>query len=173
MSIARTSASAVDPVCGMSVDSAHAAGEREYGGQTYYFCSDSCKTKFDADPARYATVATSRNNGMSQHSATDGSRHTRSTPDGQGERVDLPITGMSCASCARRIEQSLQKSPGVRRAGVNFATARATVEYDPHKTHVRDLMRVVKDVGYEAGATTRADFVVDDSARPSGTAPTS
>ena len=97
-------------------------------------------------------------------------RHTRSTPDGAGERVDLPITGMSCAACARRIETELAKAPGVRRAGVNFATSRATVEYDPASTGVRELIDVVKDVGYGTAGTARADFIVDDSARPSGSA---
>jgi Cu+-exporting ATPase len=98
----------------------------------------------------------------------NGSRHTRSTPDGTGERVDLPITGMSCASCARRIEKELSQTPGVRRAGVNLATSRATVEYDPARTDVRQLMDTVKATGYGTAGTARADFVVDDSARPSG-----
>src|SRR5687768_6255374 len=43
----------IDPVCGMTVDPARAAGSSEYGGQTIYFCSKGCKTKFDADPAKY------------------------------------------------------------------------------------------------------------------------
>ena len=43
-----------------------------------------------------------------------GDRHTRTTPDGAGERVDLPITGMTCAACARRIETKLGRAPGVR-----------------------------------------------------------
>lgn len=98
----------------------------------------------------------------------DGARHSRSTPDGTAERVDLPITGMTCAACANRIEKSLNRTPGVRRAGVNFATSRATVEYDPAATGVRQLMDTVRDVGYGTAGTARADFTVDDSARPSG-----
>lgn len=47
------------------------------------------------------------------------------------ERIDLPINGMSCASCARRVEKQLSNVPGVQHAGVNFASARATVEYNP------------------------------------------
>lgn len=98
----------------------------------------------------------------------NGDRHTRSTPDGRGERVDLPITGMTCAACARRIEQNLTKAPGVRRAGVNLATSRATVEYDPERTGIRQLMNAVKATGYGTAGTARADFIVDDSARPAG-----
>jgi Cu+-exporting ATPase len=95
-------------------------------------------------------------------------RHTRTTPDGSGERVDLPITGMTCVACARRIERKLSKSPGVNRAGVNFATSRATVEYDPLATGVSQLIEAVKEVGYGTAGTERADFIVDDSARPAG-----
>ncbi|HEV7843255.1 MAG TPA: heavy metal translocating P-type ATPase, partial [Pyrinomonadaceae bacterium] len=84
------------------------------------------------------------------------------------ERIDLPITGMTCAACARRIERKLSKAPGVSRAGVNFATSRATVEYDPQATGVRELIDAVKAVGYGTAGTIRADFIVDDSARPSG-----
>jgi len=44
-----------DPVCGMEVDEAEAAVARsEYQGQTYYFCSESCKAEFDKDPASFA-----------------------------------------------------------------------------------------------------------------------
>jgi Cu+-exporting ATPase len=97
-------------------------------------------------------------------------RHDHSTPDGTGERIDLPITGMTCAACANRIERTLNKTPGVRKAGVNYATARATVEYDPSTTGLRQLMDRVKDVGYDTAATAHVEFIVDDSARPSGSA---
>jgi len=40
------------------------------------------------------------------------------------------IQGMTCAACVRRVEQGIKELPGVLRAEVNFATERATVEYD-------------------------------------------
>lgn len=43
-----------DPVCGMSIEPADAVGHGEYKGQTYYFCSTSCKAKFDMEPDKYA-----------------------------------------------------------------------------------------------------------------------
>ena len=43
-----------DPVCGMQVDPAKAAGKSEYKGTTYYFCAARCKEKFDANPEQYA-----------------------------------------------------------------------------------------------------------------------
>jgi Cu+-exporting ATPase len=51
-----TSATAeVDPVCGMTVDPARAAGSSEHHGKTYYFCNPHCKMKFDANPAAYVS----------------------------------------------------------------------------------------------------------------------
>ena len=104
------------------------------------------------------------------HDASRSVPHDHSTPNGQGERLDLPITGMTCAACANRIERTLARTPGVTKASVNIATARATVEYDPKSTGVRALMDRVKDAGYGTGATATAEFIVDDSARPSGSA---
>ena len=49
--------SAIDPVCGMTVDPAHAAGSYEHGGKTYYFCNASCLNRFKADPSRYLKPA--------------------------------------------------------------------------------------------------------------------
>src|SRR5438105_1268321 len=73
-------------------------------------------------------------------------------------RVELPITGMTCAACARRVERGLSKTPGVGAAHVNFATARATVEYDPRRTNVRELVEAVEGVGYGTpGALTGDD----------------
>ena len=99
-----------------------------------------------------------------------GAPHDHSTPDGAAERLDLPITGMTCAACANRIEKSLARAPGVRKAVVNLATNRATVEYDSATTGARQLMDRIKDAGYGTGATAQVEFIVDDSARPSGSA---
>jgi Cu+-exporting ATPase len=77
---------------------------------------------------------------------------------------------MSCAACARNIEQKLSTTPGVSRAGVNFATGRATVEYDPDSTTVRQLIEAVQEVGYGTAGEAAVEFIVDDSARPSGSA---
>jgi Cu+-exporting ATPase len=44
---------AIDPVCKMRVDEQKAAGASDYKGQTYYFCSATCKRKFDENPEKY------------------------------------------------------------------------------------------------------------------------
>ena len=89
-------------------------------------------------------------------------------PNKANERVDLPITGMSCAACANRIQRRLNKQTGVSTAAVNFATSRATIEYDPEKTNVADLISTVKDVGYDTAGISVIEFAVDDSARLAG-----
>ena len=43
-----------DVVCGMQVDPAKAAGSSVHEGRTYWFCSKSCKAKFDQNPSQYA-----------------------------------------------------------------------------------------------------------------------
>jgi Cu+-exporting ATPase len=46
-----------DPVCGMEIDAATAAGSSEYEGVTYYFCAVGCKEAFDAEPSKYVGAA--------------------------------------------------------------------------------------------------------------------
>ena len=42
-----------DPVCGMQIEEADAAGQSDFEGRTFYFCSSACKEQFDADPGRF------------------------------------------------------------------------------------------------------------------------
>jgi Cu+-exporting ATPase len=65
-------------------------------------------------------------------------------------RLEIPVTGMTCAACASRVQKGLSKAEGVREAGVNFATERATVEYDPVTATAADLVAAVKASGYGA-----------------------
>lgn len=44
-----------DPVCGMQIEESEAAGQSDYQGRTYYFCSNSCKEKFDESPEDYTS----------------------------------------------------------------------------------------------------------------------
>jgi Cu+-exporting ATPase len=75
---------------------------------------------------------------------------TTSTPTATQERIDLEVTGMTCASCAARIEKRLNRLDGVT-ATVNYATDRATVELDPsHGVSPDELVAVVEGLGYGA-----------------------
>jgi Cu+-exporting ATPase len=76
-------------------------------------------------------------------------------------RVDLPITGMTCAACARRIERRLSKTPGVRSAGVNFATGRATVEFSTSEIDRRRLRETIEEIGY--GVIEAEENAVEDA----------
>jgi len=66
------------------------------------------------------------------------------------DRLEIPVTGMTCAACASRVQKGLSGAPGVKEAGVNFATERATVEYDPETATAADLVAAVKASGYGA-----------------------
>lgn len=59
----------------------------------------------------------------------------------------MPVTGMSCAACARRVERALSGAGGVASAGVNLATEKATVRHLAGES-VRDLEGAVADAGY-------------------------
>jgi P-type Cu+ transporter len=65
------------------------------------------------------------------------------------ERVTLELEGMTCASCAARIERKLNKLEGVE-ATVNYATEQATVRFDPARIALDDLVRSVEAIGYGA-----------------------
>src|SRR5258708_1215465 len=82
-----------------------------------------------------------------------------------GERVDLPITGMTCVACAMRIQSHLAKVPGVNSAGVNFASGRATVSYDPQTIGVPQLIEAVRSTGYDTpGAAVTGSKTEDATA---------
>ncbi|MFQ6051337.1 MAG: heavy metal translocating P-type ATPase [Candidatus Hydrothermarchaeota archaeon] len=66
------------------------------------------------------------------------------------ERATFPIKGMTCASCALTIEEGLRNFEGVLSAGVNLAAEKANVEYLHEQVNLRDLKKIVEDLGYEA-----------------------
>jgi Cu+-exporting ATPase len=82
--------------------------------------------------------------------AGDKSVELSNVSDENAARVDLSLAGMTCNACARRIERTLTRAQGVRSASVNFATARATVEYDSRTTGAAQLIGTVKEIGYGA-----------------------
>ena len=65
--------------------------------------------------------------------------------------IVLPIEGMTCASCVRRVERSLAKVPGVSEANVNFATEQAVVRFNPAEATLPDLRDAVTKAGYAVG----------------------
>ena len=63
--------------------------------------------------------------------------------------IELPITGMTCASCANRVERKLNKLDGVT-ATVNYATEKARVQFDPGAVAAEQLVGAVQAAGYTA-----------------------
>ena len=71
----------------------------------------------------------------------------------QPARLSLPIEGMTCASCVRRVEQALAKVPGVRSASVNLATERADIVCDAMPS-TDAVVQAVRTAGYEVPSET-------------------
>ena len=69
---------------------------------------------------------------------------------GQTSDVQFEVTGMTCASCVRRVERALKKQPGVQEATVNLAMESASVRFDPSTTALGALLDSVADAGYDA-----------------------
>jgi copper-transporting P-type ATPase V len=71
-------------------------------------------------------------------------------------RLDLPVSGMTCGSCAARVERVLARADGVTAAQVNFATGLAHVEVDPGTDPAR-LQEAVRRIGYDLASPHAAD----------------
>jgi len=69
-------------------------------------------------------------------------------------RIVLPIEGMSCASCAATVQEALTGATGVGAATVNYATAKAAVDYDDSQTGVAELIKTVRAAGYDCGSAS-------------------
>ena len=66
------------------------------------------------------------------------------------KRVEIPVTGMTCAACQSRVQRTLLKSPGVVDASVNLMMANATVSFDPAATSPDALVETIRKTGYGA-----------------------
>ncbi len=67
----------------------------------------------------------------------------------RNKKVVLQIEGMNCPSCAATIEKSLSRLNGVSNPGVNFATRKASLEYDPNRVELKELINAVEHAGYK------------------------
>jgi P-type Cu+ transporter len=75
--------------------------------------------------------------------------------------VIFPVTGMTCASCVRRVEKALARVEGVQEANVNLATEKAKVAFDPSKVKTADLKAAIEKAGYGV-----REFPVEPPATP-------
>jgi Cu+-exporting ATPase len=81
----------------------------------------------------------------------------REEEGGGFKRLQLPVTGMSCAACSSRVQKGLGEMEGVHEAAVNLAAEQATIDFDPSKLKVEDLILRVEDLGY---GTRRAEVTL-------------
>ncbi|HUC32963.1 MAG TPA: cation transporter, partial [Ilumatobacteraceae bacterium] len=87
---------------------------------------------------------------------------TRAVEGDTVEHVDLDLIGMTCAACAARIEKKLNRLDGVT-ATVNYATERASVDFDAHQASTDDLIHAVESIGYSAQLPRRTGEDGDDA----------
>ncbi len=73
------------------------------------------------------------------------------------QQLNLPVTGMTCASCVIRVEKALKKVPGVREVNVNLSTEGASVTYSPASASFADLKAAIENAGYGVIEITDAD----------------
>lgn len=70
--------------------------------------------------------------------------------------IELPITGMTCASCVRNVERAIKKQPGVEEVNVNLATEKAQISYHPSAVQRTALIEAVEGAGYGVIDTVEA-----------------
>lgn len=75
------------------------------------------------------------------------------THDSKLQSISLPVKGMSCASCASRIEKKVGELKGVEKASVNFGAEVAAVDYDPEKISPADVSRTIEKLGFQIPRT--------------------
>ncbi len=83
----------------------------------------------------------------------------------ENAKVTIPIGGMTCAACAKRIEKAVGKLEGVASTSVNFATEKATVTYDPQKIRMSAIKAAIEKAGYKALEVNKADAADEDRVR--------
>jgi P-type Cu+ transporter len=131
-----------DPICGMDVDEETATANNLIiikDDQTHYFCAQSCKDKFlGKEPVKEGP--------KEEEEPTKKTESQSITPN---TKSTIMISGMHCASCVAKIENALQKVPGVSTANVNFAAEKAYVDYDNTQTTKEELEKSIEDTGYK------------------------
>ncbi|TMF12428.1 MAG: heavy-metal-associated domain-containing protein, partial [Chloroflexi bacterium] len=86
---------------------------------------------------------------------------TKATTDDRQptKEITLPVSGMTCAACVRKVEKALTRVPGVEQANVNLSAGKAGIAYDPNVASVSAMERAVTDIGYEV-PLARLDLLV-------------
>ncbi|MFQ5428199.1 MAG: heavy metal translocating P-type ATPase [Thermodesulfobacteriota bacterium] len=142
-----------DPVCGMTVEKSKAAGSFLYKEKQYFFCSLKCKEKFTSNPREFLSEAAAKETKKEEVKPETEPKTRPQEKSAKATSLTLGLTGMSCASCAAKIEKALKGVPGVLKASVNFASEKAAVEYDPDLVAVADIQASIEALGYKVLST--------------------
>ncbi len=67
----------------------------------------------------------------------------------ENKKMTIKTKGMHCVSCEHIIKETILDIDGVKNAKVNYVTEKVTVEFDPEKTNIKNIMKAIKKVGYE------------------------
>ncbi|MDI3313125.1 MAG: heavy metal translocating P-type ATPase [Mycobacterium sp.] len=85
---------------------------------------------------------------------TEAFRHAQASGLAPTQQVEFAVEGMTCGSCAARVQRTLAKQPGVAGAEVNFATGIAHVDYRPGEVDIERLQQVIDHIGYHLEPVT-------------------
>src|SRR5581483_6688295 len=114
---------AIDPVCGMTVDPAKAAGSFEYNGTTFYFCGKGCLAKFSADPQKFL------------------SGHREPMGHGHAPPQTIAIGGLK----TRLTSQLSRRKSQLSTLNAGIATDRSGLRHDRRSRNRRGLVRLQRD----------------------------
>ena len=136
-----------DPVCGMEIEPGKAFATRNHMEQEYYFCSENCVNKFDANPHRFIKMSHEPTS-----SATNGFN-----PDATLLQVELPILGLAKEGQpgVKLIRSVLEKTAGVERVIANPIEGLVVVTYNPKIIQILDIVQRIKQTGYQVGGAQK------------------
>src|SRR5216684_3811023 len=112
----QSSSTVQDPVCGMTIDPAHAFATRRLAEETFYFCSQRCVQQFDREHTGSATTGVSETGLLGW--------------------IELSIADLDGRHSAHHLEEHLRDVPGVRQATANPKAKLVCIAYDPSQTRV-------------------------------------
>jgi Cu+-exporting ATPase len=90
---------------------------------------------------------------------TEHTEETAAQKRGGIEEITLPVSGMTCAACVRKVEKALTRLPGVEEANVNLSAGKAGVTYDPNRVALPQMEQAITEIGYEV-PLARLDLLV-------------
>ncbi|MAT41369.1 MAG: copper-translocating P-type ATPase [Anaerolineaceae bacterium] len=136
-----------DPVCGMEIKPEEAITTRKLDGKEFYFCSENCIKKFDANPHQY----------IQNSSQPVGSANTGFNPYSASLQIELPIIGFAKEGQPGRalIHSAFNKIAGIERVVANPIEEVVMVEYDPKSIQIMDIVNTIKKTGYQVGGAQK------------------